>query len=296
MSTATPSAPAAPEQPATTASIIDIGGVKSQVTANVERDLVMMIWGRSGCGKTVLAGTAPGTKLWFQFDTQGTASLGKRDDVITLDFSGYMHTKVDDLKEGGLVERDIVRTLKDRPDITTLVIDSVTSIAQLCMAHAVLSGKASGNNFKATMEQPGLAGYGIRNRLVLSVVRMFMRVASETKRHIIFICHEDSPDKDKEGNIIRISVLLGGTLPEEVPINLSEVWYLEQDDTGRRYIHVRPYAKRVPMRTRMFRTPAKNVVNAIPFTYDANDRTGDGIATWYEAWRKSGFDKIDIPK
>lgn len=276
--------------------IIDIGGVKSQVTANVARSLVMMIWGRSGCGKTVLASTAPGNKLWFQFDTQGTASLGKRDDVITLDFSGYSHAKIDDIKEGGLVERDIIRTLKERTDIHTLVVDSVTSIAQLCLAHAVQSGKASGNNFKATIEQPGMAGYGIRNRLVLSVVRMFMRVTSETNRHLIFICHEDAPDKDKDGNIVRISVLLGGTLPEEVPINLSEVWYLEQDDKDRRYIHVRPYARRVPMRTRMFRTTAKMATAAIPFTYDNDSRTGDGIATWYEQWRETGFDKIDIPK
>ncbi len=293
---ATSSAPAAPAQPATTASTIDIGGIKPAITANIERSFVGMIWGRSGCGKTVLASTAPGKKLWFQFDKDGTASLGADDSIVTVDLSGISHMKINDFKEGELIEKDIARTLKEHPEIRTLVVDSVTSISDKSMTYAVLSGKANGSNFKATLEQPGLAGYGIRNRIVLSIVRMFLRVASEHNRNIIFICHEDTPDKDDKGNIIRISVLLGGTLPEEVPINLSEIWYLEQDDSGRRYIHIRPYARRVPMRTRMFRTSAKQAANAIPFTYDLDTKIGDGIATWYELWRASGFDKIDIPK
>ena len=35
----------------------------------------MMLWGSAGCGKTTFANTAPGKRLYINFDPDGTSSL-----------------------------------------------------------------------------------------------------------------------------------------------------------------------------------------------------------------------------
>lgn len=270
---------------------IKLAGISSSSAADRVERLSMLIWGKSGSGKTVLASTAPGKHLWINFDPDGAASLTRSDATIVVDFSGITHATVPQFKSGDTVEAQLRTALKDNPDIHTVVIDSVTSFSQLALSHAVLSGKANGGTFKATMELPGMQGYGVRNRLVLDMVNMFLRLTAEQHRNIIFICHEDTPNKDKEGNITSISLLLGGTLPEEVPLKISECWYLADAD-GRRTIGIRPYGMRTPMRTRMFLPNGKT---NFPFTYEQATNKGEGIATWYERWKAAGFSKIPCP-
>jgi hypothetical protein len=270
-----------------------LGGIPIQpLDARVER-LSMLIWGKSGCGKTVLASTAPGPMLWINFDPDGIASLKRTDAIMAVDMSSVGHEKVPTFKSGDVVEAQLRTLLTQHPTLATIVVDSVTSFAQLALSHAVLSGKANGGTFKASTEAPGMAGYGIRNRLVLDCINMFLRVTGALGRHIVFICHEDTPKTDKEGNITSITVLLGGSLPEEVPLKISEVWHLLDSD-GRRVIGIRPYAQRGPMRTRMFRHEGR--VTNFPFHYDQQTGGGDGISTWFTQWQASGFDKIAVPK
>jgi hypothetical protein len=253
----------------------------------------MLLWGKSGCGKTVLASTAPGDLLWINFDPDGVASLKRSNSIMAVDMANIGHDKVPTFKSGDTVEAQLRTLLTQHSTLATVVIDSVTSFAQLALTHAVLSGKANGGQFKASMETPGMAGYGIRNRLVLDAINMFLRVTGALGRNVVFICHEDTPKTDKEGNITSITVLLGGSLPEEVPLKISEVWHLLDSD-GRRVIGIRPYAQRGPMRTRMFRHEGR--VTNFPFHYDQQTGGGDGISTWFTQWQASGFDKIAVPK
>ena len=49
-----------------------------------------MIWGAAGCGKTLLASTAPGKKLWLLFDPNGADTLNispERDNCTVVDLS-----------------------------------------------------------------------------------------------------------------------------------------------------------------------------------------------------------------
>lgn len=272
---------------------IKLGGIPVQpLDARIER-LSMLLWGRSGCGKTVLASTAPGPMLWINFDPDGVASLKRTDAIMTVDMANIGHDKVPSFKSGEAIEAQLRTLLTQHSHLATVVIDSVTSFAQLALTHAVVSGKANGGTFKASMETPGMAGYGIRNRLVLDCINMLLRVTGALGKNIVFICHEDSPKTDKDGNITSITVLLGGSLPEEVPLKISEVWHLLDSD-GRRVIGIRPYAQRSPMRTRMFRHEGR--VTNFPYHYDQQTGRGDGISTWFDQWRASGFDKIAVPK
>lgn len=261
------------------------------ISDRVER-LSMLLWGKSGCGKTVLASTAPGMLLWINFDPDGIASLKRNDNIIAVDMSNMTNDKVPTFKSGDVIEAQLRTLLTQQNSIATVVVDSVTSFAQLALSHAVLSGKANGGTFKATMEAPGMAGYGIRNRLCLDFINMLLRVTGALGRNIIFVCHENTPNTDKDGNVTSITLLLGGSLPEEVPLKISEVWHLLDSD-GKRTIGIRPYAHRTPMRTRMFRHEGRTT--NFPFRYDQQTGSGDGITVWYEKWKASGFDKIPVP-
>jgi hypothetical protein len=268
-----------------------LGGVVVQpLDARMER-LSMLIWGKSGSGKTVLASTAPRPILWINFDPDGVASIKRSSDVFVSDMANMGHDKVPSFKSNDTIEAQLRTSLMANPDLQTVVIDSVTSFAQLALSHAVLSGKANGGSFKATMEAPGQAGYGIRNRLCLDAVNMFLRVTGALNRNIVFICHEDTKF-GTDGAIASITLLLGGSLPEEVPLKISEVWNLTDSD-GRRTIGIRPYAMRAPMRTRMFRHSGR--VTNFPLKYDQQTGEGEGVTDWFNRWKESGFDKIAVP-
>lgn len=254
--------------------------------SQTDRRLSMLLWGSAGCGKTTLAATAPGKKLWINFDPDGTASLGSRDDVLLVDLSGARSDVVTNVKNEDPFS--ISAFLKQYPDVSTVVIDSVTSFAQAAVTHSYTGGRAPGASF----ENPGRAGYGQRNRFSLGLVKNVLRATHSVGRHIIFICHEDVPQRDKEGNVLYTSILLGGSLSEEVPLQISEVWHMRDFGKERR-ITVRSSTFYKPMKTRMFDTS-----NTTEFSlrYDGNLRRGDGIAEWYAAWQKNGYNKIPMPK
>jgi hypothetical protein len=65
------------------------------------------------------------------------------------------------------------------------------------------------------------------------------------------------------------------------------------DDGKKRTVFVRNHGMHRPMRTRMFLTP--DGLNKFTFTYDQDKQTGLGISDYYDAWKASGFKKINLP-
>jgi hypothetical protein len=262
------------------------------ITPNTQRreTLVMLLWGKPATGKTVLASTAPGRKLWLLFDPAGTASLSKRSDVVVADFSGYKAAQLENLKQGGIVERDLIRALA-APEISTVVVDSLTSFGQLALSYAIVSGKANKGTFRATIESPGMTGYGVRTSMMLDFAQMVLRAAVDAGKHVIFICHE-TEKSDEAGQVNEITIALSGQTASVLPAKISEIWYVE--DTGKqRLVYVRNHGMRRPMRSRMFLTPQGTTRFA--WTYEQEAGTGGTIARWYDTWANAGFSKIDLP-
>lgn len=262
------------------------------VTPNTQRreTLVMLLWGKPASGKTVLASTAPGRKLWLLFDPAGTASLSKRSDVVVADFSGYKPAQLENLKQGGIVERDLVKVLKEG-GIDTVVVDSLTSFGQLALSYAIVSGKANKGTFRATIESPGMTGYGVRTSMMLDFAQMVLRACVDAGKHVVFICHETEKSND-DGEVSEITIALSGQTSMVLPAKVSEIWYVE--DTGKqRLIYVRNHGMRRPMRSRMMLTPP----GATRFVWSYVQETGEGgtITRWYDAWSAAGFDKIALP-
>jgi hypothetical protein len=261
-----------------------LGGMELTTPANRDNRMAMVIWGKSGCGKTTLAATAPGVKLWINYDPNGTDSIGDREDVIVLDLAKQPVASVERFANANPMQLE--QFLSAHPEVETIVFDSVTAFRELCLAHAPSTSP------KITVSVPGKQGYGLRNRWTLAMVRNILGVTMKMKRHVIFICHEDVPLTDEEGRPVSISVLLGGSLVEEVPLHLSEVWHMKDQGT-RRTIAVRPYGLYAPMKTRMFLTTSGT---SFDWLYNADTRVGPGISDWYDMWKTAGWKKIPIPK
>ena len=268
-----------------------LGSIEVLPTISRREILTMLLWGKPGCGKTVLAATAPGRKLWLQFDPAGTASLTRSDNILVADFSAYKSAQLEAFKQGGVIESDLLKLIREN-GINTVVVDSLTSFGQLALHYAISSGKASGKSFKASIEHPGQTGYGIRSSMMLDFITMVLRVCADTKCHTILTAH-DKETSGEEGKVVEITMNLGGQGGVVIPSKISEIWHME--DTGKqRNLYIRAHGVKRPMRTRMF-LPNGDVTQFV-LRYDQDKDTGDGITTWFNQWEAAGFNKIPLPK
>ena len=136
-------------------------------------------------------------------------------------------------------------------DFSTVILDSVTNLSQRCLEQSVDEKIGRSPKFTPTMEFPGLSAYGGRNAKLLVCIKGLLRVTGKHNKHCIFIAHEDDPERDDEGNVLYISIMLGGKLVNHFSLQISEIWWLQ--DTGKeRRIAFRVCRNRKPMKTRIF--------------------------------------------
>ena len=243
-----------------------------------------VIWGPSGSGKTTLAATAPRPILWINFDPDGTSSLMDQEDIYIADFSKEKHNCVVKFKQDNAA--GIVTLLEEHPEIQTVVFDSITSFNEMALKQGVDDVRG------ATVEAPTLQGYGRRNSYTMQGIMSVIRATSKHNKHVIFIAHEDAPQKDEMSGAMMVSILVGGKMQSEIPIKLSEVWHLQ--DTGKDHkVTIRSNRMRKPMKSRMFSTSGASEFN---WNFDPETWDGTGISEWYDAWVANGGKKIPLPK
>jgi hypothetical protein len=274
---------------------IDIGGYTVQpATADIHRRMTLLIWGKSGSGKSTLASTAPGTrKMWINFDANGPASLAGYEDVDILDLSGAPDKVAEDFKtENSMFRRSFEKQLADHPEWECVVFDSLTTFADKALKHGVVcAAKIAKGGDRPTIEAPGLSGYAHKYVWMRAVIEYMLEVTSRYNRHLIFIAHEDTPNKNREGAVISIDIMIGSNLSQSAPINIGEVWHItDLGDKQPRVIAVRPCRLCTPMKTLMFSA----TTSEFPWRYNPDTRT-PGINDWYTAWVKNGYKKVPLP-
>jgi hypothetical protein len=247
--------------------------------------MTMLLWGSSGCGKTTLAATAPGKKLLINFDPDGPASIANRDDVVVADLSASRVSIVDQFKGDNPLR--LQQVFDDDPDIETVIVDSLTNVAQMCLMHGVSTVKG------ASIERPSPGAYQVRNALTLQLTKNMLRLTGKLGKHCIFIAHEASPVTNDDGMVLFITIALGGQLPNQATVDFSEIWSLSETDSGKHRIAIRPVRQRKPMKTRMMSTTSSQEFD---WLYNPETLTGGTINDWYTAWKEGGYKKIPIPK
>ena len=255
--------------------------------STTDRRVSQLIWGPSGCGKTILASTSVPKRLWLQFDPDGTHSI-KPDPTnnLVIDLSSKPPSIVDEAKSFSN-PFDLDNILKNDTTIRTVIVDSVTAFTTQATAYAAGHKAAPG----AVFENPSQSGYGFRNRFALGLCKNILAVTNKHGRHVIFICHEGVPETDKDGVVMSITLLLGGTLPSEVSLHMSEVWNMR--DTGtKRMVAVRNVGVRKPMKSRMFDTSTKAEFES---TYNVMTGQGLTIESLINKWKDNKYEKIALP-
>lgn len=267
---------------------MSLGGIEIVTPKARIKRFSLLLWGSSGSGKTTLAGTAPGQKLWINYDPDGTDAIAYRDDVHVMDFATRPTRDVELFKEDDPLR--LTKFLTDHPEIETVVFDSLTTFGDKALTHGVSVAQKTNKGKYATIEDPGYSGYGNKNTWTRLLVKNLLKVTGVLNRHMIFIAHEDKPVTNKNGEVMYISIMLGSSLNEQIPIDLSEIWNLH--DTGHeRKIAIRNCRMRKPLKSRMF---INSTDPEFEWTYNADKDEGEGIADWYEAWVANGG-KIPLP-
>jgi hypothetical protein len=271
---------------------VKIGGVSIVEAGSKPQRISALIWGTTGGGKTTLACTAPGRKLILNFDPDGPMSISGRTDVDVADFAGSTDVLVEQFKDN---ENPFgLKAVLEKYD--TFIVDSVSMVAEMTLSAGVRKSKAmsTSGGGKISLEVPGLQSYQIRNSLALQLVTNMLAFTARHNKHIIFIAHEAAPDRDGDGVIQNVSVLLGGQLPELVGLKFSEIWCLyDNQTTKQKLILIRPARSRKPCKTRMFQT-----TGAPEFEWKFNPETleGEGLASWFKKYLDNGQQKIPLPK
>lgn len=274
---------------------MEIDGITIPSLAQEDKRFSLLLWGLAGCGKTTWAASAPGRKLLINFDPDGPISLGARDDVVLVDLSGEKYGivdafKLDDDPSLSIVEKKF-RLSKIITDlqIDTVIVDSVTAFTELAVQKGISVTQG------ATVERPSPGAYGARNALTLRMMSGILRLTKRMNVNCIFITHEDDAGvKDREGNILHITMLLGGKLGQQVALQISEVWFM-QDDGKNRKILVRPGRMRKPMKTRMFNT-SKGIEFVLKYDPSKELYGEHSISSLIKEWEDNGRNKIAIPK
>jgi len=241
-----------------------------------------ILWGDSGSGKTTLAATAPGRKLFLMLDPDGDMSIRNMPNWHRINLS--KESPVDIVKEGMKPDPYTLYTLLG--DFDTLIVDSLTKFSEHALQYAVRVAP------KSSIEQPGLNGYGLRNICVSSLISNVLRITGALNKHVIFITHEKDADRNNDGAIVSVGMLLGGQLPNITSKDISEVWNL-RDHAGKRFLAIRPERFRSPMKSRMFDMTGNT---SFEWRYNANTNVGPTIADWWQTYTGNGHKKLPVPK
>lgn len=250
--------------------------------ADVLSRLSMVLWGDSGAGKTTLAATAPGRKLFLMLDPDGDMSIRNMPDWERINLS--KENPIDIVKEG--IKPDPYTLYNILPDFDTLIVDSLTKFSEHALQYAVRVAA------KSSIEQPGLNGYGLRNICVSSLISNVLRITGALNKHVIFITHEKDADRNADGAIVSVSMLLGGQLPNIASKDISEVWNI-RDHASKRFIAIRPERFRGPMKSRMFDMTSNT---NFEWKYNSNTLKGQTITDWWTSFTGNGHHKLALPK
>lgn len=255
---------------------IKIGGVEAKAVENITKRFSCMLWGTAGCGKTMLASTAPGKKLWLLFDPNGSDTLNyspEKENITVVDLSKQNCSIV---MQGCTDNVFGIEQYLRNDTFDTVVLDSVTTLLDMCLKYAVTTTK------NATIEVPTQAGYSRRNSFLKQILNNLIKLTDKYNKHIIFIGHEDNGQMDDLGNLIKQTVMIGGSSNTTVQILLSEIWYMSYTN-GKRKIHFAPFGVKTPIKTRMI---DNEKCRFIEWNYSL-ENGGDGIKEWFEKWKNS---------
>lgn len=247
-----------------------------------------IIWGDAKTGKTTWAATLPGHKLLVNFDPDGFMSIADRDDIDVLNLAQYEAGEA--INQGKKVGAYI---LENADKYDSVIVDSLTTLAEFAMYDAVKRGVGKSASFTPTIDAPGLSAYGGRNNNVNDVVGKIIRATAQKEMHCFFIAHSDDPEYDKDGkNIVQQTIMLSAKIRNMAALKVSEIYHINLGTQNRRTVYLAPFGVKKPMGSRIFDTKQfpSFELKYDPAQPDAGQR--DTLAAIFTAWDEGGRRKL----
>lgn len=247
-----------------------------------------VLWGPAKVGKTTFLTSLPGKKLFVMVDPDGDQSLPDHPDIHVLNL--YQEEDPVILRYATDKLGSLVRKME--PD--SVVFDSLSTFGQITLNEAIRKGIGKGREFDPTLDAPGQAAYGSRTARITDVVNKLLRATASVGAHCWFTSHEDTPETDKKGDIIGITMTMSGKAISNVGLNVSEIWHLRHSDK-KWILSIAPNALKKPMGSRIFDVTGNP---SFELKFDPTKFTNQphSIATWFDAWVKGGRKKLPLPK
>ena len=147
-----------------------------------------LLHGFSGSGKTYSISTIPGKVIVLSAEA-GLLSLQDFDNLDVIEISSIQEL------------RESYEFLKNNNDYDTIVLDSLTEIAQQVLAHELSNNK------------DGRKAYGEMNEIIIKLVKAFRDIP---KKNVILICQQ-ARIQDSEGRMLYTASMPGKTLSPALP-------------------------------------------------------------------------------
>lgn len=265
-----------------------IQGIEVKPVTDITPQINMLLWGQSGAGKTTLACTMPGKKLLLCSDPNGANSVASREDVMLYDISDLPYSQGKQLMDRDPFGLD---GLIQETGCDSVIFDSLTTLGDLAVNYGISEHSEKGWD-GGSIIKPHRDAYGARLNLVNRLCINVLKICKRHEKHVCFTAHEATPDKDKEGVVQSISLLLGGQLPNSLGVQFSEIWALYDLPGNKKMIGIRACRMRAPMKSRMF-----DVSKHAEFLWDFDplEQSGETIAEWHEQWLASDKRKLRPP-
>ena len=148
-----------------------------------ENGIKCLLHGFSGSGKTYSISTIPGRVIVLSAES-GLLSLKDFDHIDAIEINNIAEL------------REAYEFLKKNDDYDTIVLDSLTEIAQQVLSHELSSNK------------DGRKAYGEMNEVIIKLVKAFRDIP---KKNVILICQQ-AKVQDSEGRILYSASMPGKTL------------------------------------------------------------------------------------
>lgn len=185
-------------------------------TANIHCDdnIVMILYGRGGVGKTTFAATAP-RPLLIDFEN-GTKYLGERGlncDVIRM---ANWFTREDLMQLKGLL-----------PQYDTIILDPIGEAMEKLMSSAALDGK----KFRQNDGSLSMAGWGEAKRQMKGLVKWLR----DSGKNVILVAHVA---EGKEGDQTSYRIQIATKLSDELPTMVDIISYMgvRKDAEGKKQV------------------------------------------------------------
>lgn len=198
-------------------------GLQIEKPKTVVPTITMLVYGRSGVGKTTLAGSAetvPEMRKVLYVDVEaGTLSLRKTQYDVDV-------VRITDYEQFGELYAALYA---GNHGYQTVVLDSLTEIQDLCMRKIMADMKADPDNFERDPDVPGMYEWNKSEKQVKKFIRLFR----DLPMNVIFTALMKE-DKDNKTGVVMKLPDLPGKLAHRVAALFDIVLYYTVIDDGER--------------------------------------------------------------